>query len=189
MNTFIRNIIYFGTGILKVSFTKIFHLSNFNASLYSVIAPSAEITIGAKGKLKIGSRFRMRDHGKIRVRNGGVCCIGNNTFINTNTIITCHERIEIGDNVQIAPNVQIYDQDHDYRADGGVNAQKYKTSPVVIGNDVWIGANTVILRGTTIGDHCVIGAGSVIKGNFPANTVVLQKRETEYFCYKTDETE
>ena len=52
----------------------------------------------------------------------------------------------------------------------------YKTSPVVIGDDVWIGANTVILRGTVIGRDCVVGAGSVLKGVYPAGSVIVQKR-------------
>ena len=53
----------------------------------------------------------------------------------------------------------------------------YKTAPVEIGNNVWIGANTIILRGTKIGDNCVIGAGSIVKGNVLSNSVFLQKKE------------
>ena len=49
---------------------------------------------------------------------------------------------------------------------------------MIIGNDVWIGAGAVILRGTTIGDKAVIGAGSIVKGNVPAGSVFYQKRET-----------
>ena len=66
-----------------------------------------------------------------------------------------------------------------HRAEGGLAAMKYKTAPVEIGNNVWIGANCVILRGTKIGDNCVVAAGSVIKGEFPANTLIYQKRDTE----------
>ena len=72
----------------------------------------------------------------------------------------------------------IYDHDHDYRAQGGIKAGKYKTTPVRIGDNVWIGANTVILRGTTIGNNVVIGAGSVVSGNVEDNTVFIQKRAT-----------
>ena len=60
---------------------------------------------------------------------------------------------------------------------GGVKAKKFKTAPVVIGNNVWIGANAIILRGTTIGDNSVIAAGSVVKGNVPSNTLLVQKKE------------
>lgn len=120
----------------------------------------------------------MRDGAKIRVRKGAVCTIGNNSSVNCNNMIACRERIEIGDDVQFSPNVQIYDHDHDYRATGGVKAGKYKTAPVKIGNNVWIGANTVILRGTKIGDNCVIGAGCIVAGSVPDGSVVIQKKES-----------
>lgn len=64
----------------------------------------------------------------------------NKKTIKTGAIIgtTCHDRIEIGDNVMFGPNVQIYDHDHDYCVNGGLSANKYKTSPVIIGNNVWL---------------------------------------------------
>jgi acetyltransferase-like isoleucine patch superfamily enzyme len=66
--------------------------------------------------------------------------------------------------------------DHDHA--GSENWGSYVETPVVIGNDVWIGAGAVILRGTTIGDKAVIGAGSIVKGDVPAGCVYYQKRET-----------
>lgn len=56
---------------------------------------------------------------------------------------------------------------------------KFKTAPITIGNNVWIGAHALILRGTTIGDNIVVGGGTVVKGDFPANSVIIQKRTTE----------
>ena len=70
----------------------------------------------------------------------------------------------------------IYDHDHDISSAESIHDSGYKTSPVVIGDDVWIGANTVILRGTVIGRDCVVGAGSVLKGVYPAGSVIVQKR-------------
>ena len=150
---------------------------NFKGPVISLVSPFSEITISG-GKLSIGKAFKMRDGAKIRVRKGAECIIGNNVSVNFNNMIACHERVVIGDNVQLSPNVQIYDHDHDFRAAGSLAAMKYKTSPIDIGNNVWIGANTVILRGTKIGDNCVVGAGCVLKGNFPANSVIVQKRQT-----------
>lgn len=54
---------------------------------------------------------------------------------------------------------------------------------VSIGNNVWIGANTVILRDSIIGDNAVIAAGSVVKGNIPPNTVYYLKREENFKTY------
>ena len=84
--------------------------------------------------------------------------------------------ITLDSGVELSPNVQIYDHDHDFRADGGIKAGKYKTTPVSIGKNVWIGANSVILRGSTIGENAVVGAGSVVKGMIQENSVFVQKR-------------
>lgn len=179
MNKYIRAAYCVPCGMIKMAWTKLFHLQNFKGPLISLVSPYSEISLDYGGKLIIGKNFKMRDGAKIRVRKGAECIIGNNTSINSNNMIACHEKIVIGDNVELSPNVQIYDHDHDFRAEGGIKARKFKTSPIIIGNNVWIGANTVVLRGTTIGDNCVIGAGCVVKGNYSPNMVIVQKRVTE----------
>lgn len=125
----------------------------------------------------------MRDGAKLRVRKNGKCSIANNVAIGSNCVIVCYDKITIGAKTQLAPNVQIYDHDHDFRAKGGLAAMKFKTSSVEIGSNVWIGANAVILRGTKIGDNCVVAAGSVLKGEYPANSVIVQKHETTMIQY------
>ena len=159
--------------------TKLSHPTSFSGPLISLVSPLTEITMDRGAKLKIGKKFKMRDGAKIRVRKGASCIIGNNTAINCNNMIACRERIEIGADVQMSPNVQIYDHDHDFRVPGGVKAGKYRTAPVKIGDNVWIGANTVILRGSEIGDNCVIGAGCVIKGKYKEGSVIIQKKNEE----------
>ncbi len=178
MNKYLRGLVVIPTGFLKTSLLKIFHPKGFKGIQLAQISPHTEITL-EKGSLRIGHGFKMRDGAKIRVRKDAVCTIGNNTSVNSNNIIVCRESITIGDGVELSPGVQIYDHDHDFRAEGGIHENKYKTAPVVIGNNVWVGANSIILRGTTIGDNCVIGAGCVVKGDYPSNTVIIQKRVTE----------
>lgn len=179
MNKYIRAAFCVPIGILKIGLTKVFHYKNFHGPVISMISPLTEISLDYGGVLSIGKNFKMRDGAKIRVRKGAKCTIGNNTSVNSNNIIACHEHVIIGDNVQLSPNVQIYDHDHDFRDDGGLKSMKFKTAPIVIGSNVWIGANTVILRGCNIGDNCVIGAGCVIHGAYLANSVIIQKRDTK----------
>lgn len=100
---------------------------------------------------------------------GGTLSIGDKCFFNTQVSITCLDSITIGDRCQIANNVVIVDHDHDYRAGWG----HYQTAPVSIGNDVWIGANAVILKGSVIGDGAVIAAGSVVKGRVEPRSLYL----------------
>lgn len=179
MNKYVRAAVCVPCGMIKMAWNKLFHFSSFSGPLISLVSPHTEITIDNGAELRIGRGFKMRDGAKIRVRKGAKCIIGNNSSINSNNMIACHECIEIGDDVQFSPNVQIYDHDHDFKVEGGVKAGKFKTAPVKIGNNVWIGANTVILRGTEIGDNCVIGAGCVIKGKYEAGSVIVQKRTEE----------
>lgn len=183
MNRYLRAIGNLMVGMIKVAVVKLFHLRGFKSSVLNFMSPSSELTIDYGGKLKLGKKFRAREGVKIRVRKKGICIIGNNTSINEGSIVVCHERILIGDNVQFAPNVLVYDHDHDFMADGGITAMKYKTAPVIIGDSCWIGANTVILRGTTLGKNCVVGAGSVLKGTYPDNSIIIQKRETNIKFY------
>lgn len=155
---------------------KLFHYNDFKAPLTSLISPLTEITLDKGAKLSIGNGFKMRDGAKLRIRKNAECIIGSNTSVNSNNMIACHEKIIIGNNVQLSPNVQIYDHDHDFKVEGGIKKMRYRTSPVEIGNNVWIGANSVILRGTKIGDNSVIAAGSIIKGDIPSDSVVYQKK-------------
>lgn len=180
MNKYVRAAVVVPCGALKMAVTKIFHPASFSGPALTMISPFTEISMDRGAKLTIGRGYKMRDGAKLRVRPGAVCTIGRNVSLNSNDMIVCHESITIGNDVQLSPNVQIYDHDHDFRCEGGVKAMKFRRSAVVIGNNVWIGANTVILRGTVIGDNSVVGAGCVIKGTFPENSVIVQKRETEY---------
>lgn len=176
MNRYARALICVPFGALKMMTTRLFHVNSFKASLMCLVSPFTEITLSKGGKLQIGKRFKMRDGAKIRVRKKAICIIGNNVSINSNNMIACHEKIVLGDNIQLSPNVQIYDHDHDFRVDGGIGKMKYKTSPIMIGDNVWIGCNSVILKGTTIGNNCVIAAGSIVSGVVPDNSVFVQKR-------------
>ena len=73
----------------------------------------------------------------------------------------------MGDNVWVGPGVGIVSADHDLS-----NYEAHKPStPIHIGSNVWIGMNTVILAGVTIGDNVAIGAGSIVTKDIPANSI------------------
>lgn len=127
-----------------------------------------EFVIKKKGKIVIGKKANFRTGVHLRAQNGGCLTIGNNFFANNNVSITALESVTIGDNVRMANNVVIVDHDHDYKNDNS----KFLTAAVSIGDNVWIGANAVILRGVTIGDNAVVAAGSVVNKDVPEGTLV-----------------
>ena len=75
--------------------------------------------------------------------------------------------IEIGDNVTLAPRVHILAHDASMWNDTGYT----RIAPVKIGNNVFIGAGSIVLPGVCIGDNCIIGAGSVVTKSVPSNSV------------------
>jgi acetyltransferase-like isoleucine patch superfamily enzyme len=147
----------------------------------SLVYPSAEVIVDGESAIELGNKVYLKPGVKISATHGGKLSVGDNTFLNYNSMIVCHKNITIGKNVEFGPNVLVYDQDHDFRA--GLHKQEYRCTEVAIGDNVWIGANSVILRGSNIGDNCVVGAGSVIKGEYPANSIIVQKREEKIMEY------
>lgn len=98
--------------------------------------------------------------------------VGDFFYSNHNMIITDGAKVTFGDNVFIAPNCCFTTAEHAIDPEmrkAGVEIAK----PITVGNNVWIGAGSVILAGAEIGDNTVIGAGSVVKGKIPANVIAV----------------
>lgn len=99
--------------------------------------------------------------------------IGDFFFMNHYSIIDCHYRIEIGARVQIGPHCYITDFDHDLKVN--VNQPFHRMNETVaavqIGENAWIGAGVIILKGVTIGKNSVIAAGSVVTTDVPDNVI------------------
>lgn len=145
------------------------------------------VHITMNGSLMIGDRNRLRC--TIWGRYDSTLRIGSYNNINEETELRCDEQITIGDFSQISYRCSIWDTNtHNIYKAGerrnltvskyplyGYEYEKPKTKPVVIGNDCWIGKNVSILKGTSIGDKCVIGYGTLLSNMQIAynHTVVL----------------
>ena len=125
--------------------------------------------------------------------NTGEVIIGNNTFINNGTSLISKNKITIGNHVTIAWGCTIYDhnshsldyrerqkdinrQNEDYREGRNFIASKnwdvVKSKPIIIEDNVWIGFDSVVLSGVTIGEGAIVGARSVVRENVEPWTVV-----------------
>jgi len=101
----------------------------------------------------------------------GDVVIGDHTRIGLhNTVIG---PVTIGSHVNIAQGVTVTALNHNFDKPGiRIDQQGITTRPIVIGDDVWIGAGAVILPGVTIGSHCVVAAGAVVTTDVPDGTLV-----------------
>lgn len=96
--------------------------------------------------------------------------VGDKFYANYNLTILDVGKVTIGNNVMIAPNVSIYTAGHPVHHDARNTMYEYGIA-VTIGSDCWIGGNSVICPGVTIGKGTVIGAGSVVTKDIPANVI------------------
>lgn len=98
--------------------------------------------------------------------------VGDYFYANHNLVITDGAPVTFGNNVFIGPNVCFTTAEHPLDAEQRRRGLEI-AAPITVGNDVWIGAGSVILAGATIGDGSVIGAGSVVKKPIPAGVVAV----------------
>ena len=97
---------------------------------------------------------------------------GKNVFANFNLTIVDDTHVYVGDNVMFAPNVTIATATHPTSPNLREKGYQYN-KPVHIGKNCWLGAGAIILPGITIGDNTIIGAGSVVTKDLPANVIAV----------------
>lgn len=145
---------------------------------------NGRISVYGAGKIEIGEQVTINscessnpiggaDKTILNARNGGYIKIGKGCGISNSTIVA-FAGVTIGDNTFLGGSCSIYDTDfHSLKAgerdlvdQNGVNKR-----PVVIGNNVFIGAHSIILKGVTIGDESIVGAGSVVTKSIPKGEI------------------
>jgi|GEM_PF-5020186 len=138
-------------------------------------------------RIRGAKHIRFRKRLNINIGDQGELYIGNNVFFNNDVSINVLDNIFIGNDVLVGENVKIYDHNHVFGGNSKVvEKHKFKTEPVKIGNNVWIGSNVVILKGTNIGDRSIIAAGSVVSENVPSDVIYRNDKsinETEIMYY------
>lgn len=150
------------------------------------VSVSGKIFILNEGEIFIGKGVKINsaswanpiggnDRTYFQIMRGGVLSIGDNSGI-SNTAITVAESVNIGRHVFIGAGCKIYDTDFhpieaEFRFGSNADISRTKTKPIIIEDGVFIGGHSIVLKGTHIGENSVIGAGSVVAGNIPANEV------------------
>lgn len=128
-----------------------------------------------EGTLRIADRARLVSTVvplELAVGRGAELSIGAQTFINYGTSIGAQERIVIGARCSIGTYVIIMDNDF-HRIEPERRDEKPPSAPIVLEDNVWLGARVTVLRGVTIGAGSAVGAGSVVTKDIPPRSVAI----------------
>ncbi len=133
------------------------------------------IYIGGFRNIYIGKNVRIFPNARMEaIGENGRISIGNNVAIAQNVHITSARNLNIGNNSTILQNVMITNIDHEYTKIGQhILEQPHVISPTDIGENCFIGFGAVIQAGTVLGKQCIVGANSVVRGNFPDFCVIV----------------
>lgn len=146
-------------------------MNHFRKQLANLIP---DISFGYKMKKYILNFGEIRDNCIIRngiqYRYGQNIYLKDNVFINYNCLFLDSEIILLDENVSLGPGVHIYTINHKKEDDGSLTSSK---SPVYLGKNVWIGGNSTILPGVSVGENSVVGAGSVVNKNVEPNSLYV----------------
>lgn len=136
------------------------------------IAPGVEFEIGRQGKVRLGRWCWIGHRTKIRVHEGELS-IGAKTVLGQECTLSAYQRISIGRECIIADRSMFIDFDHGTaEVDRPIRVQGIYKRDVTVGHNVWVGYAASFLRGVTVGDNSVVGAGAVVCEDVPDNAVV-----------------
>lgn len=188
---------YYKSNILKILspfrvFNNMFNLGMFiinRIPLTYLPKIRGRIFIRNHGNIRFGQNVKINSGKKYNIIGGdrrtnimigkhANCYIGSNVGISNSTIV-CRNSIIIEDNVLIGGGCRIYDTDfhsitYTKRLDPflrGIPDSDVKTCPIIIKTNAWVGAHSIVLKGVTIGEKSIVGAGSVVSKDIPSNEI------------------
>jgi acetyltransferase-like isoleucine patch superfamily enzyme len=136
------------------------------------IGPKVTLEIGKQGVVQLGRWSWVGRGTKIRCHEGEVR-IGAKTVMGEECTISAYQHVSIGEQCIVADRVMLIDFDHNVaEVERPIRLQGIYKRDVRVGNNVWIGYGSQILRGVTVGDNSIIGASAVVTKDVPANAVV-----------------
>ena len=150
------------------------------------------VRLDSPWNITLGTRCVLQQDVWLRVNDRSKLVVGEYTFIGRGTEIEVNEGMTIGRGGLIAPGVFITDHNHGTALDRPMFEQPPRAAAIHIGDDVWIGANAVILPGVSIGDGAIIAAGAVVNrdiepyqiaGGVPAKVVGSRRQTDESFAH------
>jgi acetyltransferase-like isoleucine patch superfamily enzyme len=134
------------------------------------VVMGSDVRVWGPLKIHVGSDCGMFD--RVHILGVGELRLGDRSTLGHDTVVVVRERVTIGNHVQVAAHCYLTDVDHEFAdSDVPIKDQGLHIAPIVIEDDVWLGAHTIVLRGVTIGRGTVVGANSVVTKSLPPNSI------------------
>lgn len=162
-------------GLIKLIFYKIVFRNKICIHGVPRLSHKVSFRMRKNSKINLNRKTYFAEGTLLRVTDNAIFSIGDNSGFNSYCVITCREFIKIGNNVMFGPFVTIHDHDHIYKTKECMKISGYISAPIIIEDNVWIGANVTILKGVTIGSGSVVAAGSIVTKDIPPNTIFFNK--------------
>lgn len=175
MDTGVRyiNIVF---GMLKMSLIALFSFGKITFRVPVRLDKNVVLSRRRGGRIHFGKHVSLNRNAQISVTQHALIETGDYTSIGDNNVIVAREKIVLGSHVMLGANVCIYDHDHVFKMPGIMRDLGYNTSPVIIEDNVWLGAGVIVLRGVRIGQGSVVAAGTVVNKDIPQNSLVYNRR-------------
>lgn len=175
---------YLVTKIRQIVYRKQLHIAP-----RTVLPKSTLVRLSDNARIEIGEKTVFRSGTILNASDCGTIIIGDRVFFNDRCCLNSRKCITIGDDTIIGQNVLFYDHDHDYRKGPIEKKTEYRVKEICIGSRVWIGSNVVVLKGATIGNNSVIGAGCIVRGDIPENTLLypaieMKTKDIKEYCHE-----
>lgn len=153
---------------IRKYYLSLISLGNISSNGFQIISSRCDLVVEENGKIILNNMNHFEPNVVLKAV-GGIISV-NGVYMNRNVMIVSHKSITIKKGTTIGPNVVLYDHDHNYdhKADYG----KFLSESIEIEDNVWIGANVVILKGVHIGSKSVIAAGSIVLSDVPPYSLV-----------------
>ncbi len=152
------------------------HIKNIYKNLYYFSTLKKKVHFGKNsvitGNVKLGNNVVIDDNVEVRNKTEFQSIIGDNCSFNRNTVL--RGKYTIGNNVAVGPNCSIMGFNHNFSdINKQISKQGITVKGITINNNVWIGANTLVLDGVNIGEGAVIGGGAVVTKDIPPFAVAF----------------
>jgi acetyltransferase-like isoleucine patch superfamily enzyme len=135
------------------------------------IHADASVDASRSPGVRFGDKVTLNRYAYVQGGEGGVR-LGDRVEINNFSIVNGTGGVDIGSDTLIGPGVRIISYQHRHAKGSTIRSQPVEAKPIRIGRDVWLGANSIILAGITIGDGAVVAAGALVREDVPDNAVV-----------------